>query len=112
MRFMMLMYPAIDTDAESWEPSAEDVAAMTRYNEELTQAGVLLSLREPPFQSPPLPTDSFQTDKEGNFRIEGLAPGVKYTVVIVQNGAPAGQVCEGLTVKSGEIRDLGDVRAK
>jgi hypothetical protein len=44
MRFMMLMYPAIDTDAESWEPSAEDVAAMSAYNEELTKAGVLLSL--------------------------------------------------------------------
>lgn len=44
MRFMMLMYPAIDTDAPNWEPSAEDVAAMTKYNEELTKAGVLLSL--------------------------------------------------------------------
>jgi hypothetical protein len=44
MRFMMLMYPAIDTDAESWEPSAEDVAAMSAYNEELNRAGVLLSL--------------------------------------------------------------------
>jgi hypothetical protein len=44
MRFMMLMYPGIDTSAENWEPSAEDVAAMSKYNEELTQAGVLLSL--------------------------------------------------------------------
>jgi len=44
MRFMMLMYPGIDTDAESWEPSAEDVGAMTAYNEELNKAGVLLSL--------------------------------------------------------------------
>jgi hypothetical protein len=44
MRFMMLMYPGIDADAESWEPTAEDVAAMTAYNEELTKAGVLLSL--------------------------------------------------------------------
>lgn len=44
MRFMMLMYPGIDTDAEGWEPGAEDVAAMTAYNEELAKAGVLLSL--------------------------------------------------------------------
>jgi hypothetical protein len=44
MRFMMFMYPGIDTNAEEWEPSAEDVAAMSRYNEELTKAGVLLSL--------------------------------------------------------------------
>jgi hypothetical protein len=44
MRFMMLMYPEIDTNAPEWEPSAEDVAAMTQFNEELTKAGVLLSL--------------------------------------------------------------------
>jgi hypothetical protein len=44
MRFMMLMYPGIDTDPESWQPSADDVAAMTAYNEELSKAGVLLSL--------------------------------------------------------------------
>jgi len=44
MRFMMLMYPGIDTSAEEWEPSAEDVGAMSRYNEELNKAGVLLSL--------------------------------------------------------------------
>jgi len=44
MRFMMLMYPGIDTDAESWEPSAEDVGEMSRFNEELNKAGVLLSL--------------------------------------------------------------------
>jgi hypothetical protein len=44
MRFMMLMYPGIDTSAENWEPSAEDVAAMTAYNEELSRAGVLLAL--------------------------------------------------------------------
>jgi hypothetical protein len=44
MRFMMLMYPGIDTDAESWEPSAEDVGEMSRYNEELGKAGILLSL--------------------------------------------------------------------
>jgi hypothetical protein len=39
---MMLMYPEI-TEAE-WEPSAEDVGAMSRYNEELRKAGLLLSL--------------------------------------------------------------------
>ncbi len=44
MRFMMFMYPGIDTDAESWTPSADDVAAMSKYNEELSKAGVLLSL--------------------------------------------------------------------
>lgn len=42
MRFVMFMYPGISDDA--WEPTAEDVAAMSKYNEELTQAGVLLAL--------------------------------------------------------------------
>jgi hypothetical protein len=42
MRFMMFMYPGI-AEAD-WTPSAEDVAAMGRYNEELRKAGVLLSL--------------------------------------------------------------------
>jgi len=44
MRFMMFMYPGIGTDAEEWAPSAEDVAEMGKYNEELGKAGVLLSL--------------------------------------------------------------------
>ena len=43
MRFMMLMIPNIPDEAD-WTPSAEAVAAMTRYNEELTKAGALLSL--------------------------------------------------------------------
>ena len=42
MRFMMLMIPNIPEDA--WMPSAADVAAMMKYNEELAKAGVLLSL--------------------------------------------------------------------
>jgi hypothetical protein len=42
MRFMMLMYPQIAE--EDWSPSAEDVAAMTRYNIELREAGKLLAL--------------------------------------------------------------------
>jgi hypothetical protein len=42
MRFMMFMYPQISE--EDWNPTAEDVAAMSRYNEELRKAGMLLSL--------------------------------------------------------------------
>ncbi|HTR76050.1 MAG TPA: YciI family protein [Solirubrobacterales bacterium] len=42
MRFMMFMYPQIDE--ADWNPSAEDVAEMTRYNEELRKAGMLLAL--------------------------------------------------------------------
>ena len=42
MRFMMFMYPEISE--EDWNPSADDVAAMNRYNVELREAGMLLAL--------------------------------------------------------------------
>jgi hypothetical protein len=42
MRFMMFMYPEISE--EEWNPSAEDLATMGRYNEELRKAGMLLAL--------------------------------------------------------------------
>ena len=42
MRFMMLMYPQISE--EDWNPSAKDIADMTRYNLELRDAGMLLAL--------------------------------------------------------------------
>jgi hypothetical protein len=43
MRFMMFMIPAPKDEAE-WAPDPEAVAAMGRYNDELTKAGVLLGL--------------------------------------------------------------------
>jgi len=45
MRFMMFMYPEIEE--KDWGPKegdVEEVEAMTRYNEELRKAGMLLSL--------------------------------------------------------------------
>lgn len=43
MRFMMIMIPNVQSEAD-WTPTAEAVAAMTKYNEALTEAGVLLAL--------------------------------------------------------------------
>jgi hypothetical protein len=43
MRFMMLIYPGLESEGD-WTPDVEAVAAMGRYNEELTKAGVLLAL--------------------------------------------------------------------
>ncbi len=43
MRFMMFMIPNIP-EGDDWMPTPEAVATMTKYNEELTKAGVLLSL--------------------------------------------------------------------
>jgi hypothetical protein len=42
MRFMMIMKPNISE--ENWAPGAEAIAAMSKYNEALTKAGVLLAL--------------------------------------------------------------------
>jgi hypothetical protein len=42
-RFMMLMIPGQFPD-DDWQPDAEAVGPMTKYNEELTKAGVLLAL--------------------------------------------------------------------
>jgi hypothetical protein len=42
MRYMMMMIP--NATEENWAPDAETVAAMTKYNEELAKAGVLLGL--------------------------------------------------------------------
>jgi hypothetical protein len=39
---MMFMYPEITE--EEWTPTAETVGAMSRYNEELRKAGILLAL--------------------------------------------------------------------
>ncbi len=45
MRFMMLMIPkGYETAAADARPDPEHVAAMMKYNEALTKAGVLLSL--------------------------------------------------------------------
>ncbi len=43
MRFMLFMHPAVEYE-EGDTPSAEDVATMERYNDELRRAGVLLDL--------------------------------------------------------------------
>jgi hypothetical protein len=59
-----------------------------------------------------LPNASFQTGKDGRFRVEGLAPGVQYVLEVVQNGRPTAQVFASLTLKAGESRDLGNIAAK
>jgi hypothetical protein len=41
MRFMMFMLPNLPDDAD-WMPSADAVGEMTKYNESLAKAGVLL----------------------------------------------------------------------
>jgi hypothetical protein len=44
MRFMMMVVLPNAADESGYDPSAEDVSAMMKYNEDLTKAGVLLAL--------------------------------------------------------------------
>ena len=44
MRFILFMIPNISEEEYEQGPSVEDVEAMMKFNEELTQAGVLLAL--------------------------------------------------------------------
>jgi RNA polymerase sigma factor (sigma-70 family) len=55
--------------------------------------------------------ETFQTDTAGRFRIDGLVPGFKYRLGLVQGGGEVtGHVFRDLTVKPGEIRELGNLQ--
>jgi hypothetical protein len=56
------------------------------------------------------PTRSFETDRDGRFRIEGLVPGLAYEISVVRQGRIVGRLVRGMTVKSGESKDLGEVQ--
>jgi hypothetical protein len=54
-------------------------------------------------------------DKDGKFRIDGLAPGLKYGLGVTREPyvlKVSGKGIEELTVRPGEIKDLGDVEVK
>jgi hypothetical protein len=42
-RYMLFIYPGEESRGR-WEPTAEEIAVMMQYNEELTKAGALLAL--------------------------------------------------------------------
>jgi hypothetical protein len=56
----------------------------------------------PPAQ---FPEYQYAVDREGRFRIEGLAPGVRYTLCL-----GSGLTLREVTVRSGETKDLGDIK--
>jgi RNA polymerase sigma factor (sigma-70 family) len=72
-------------------------------------AGVRLGWRYPSLPAPGMapPGEAFMTDRQGRFRIEGLAPGVKFDITL-----SAGAALQGLSLEPGQTRDLGDVRVK
>jgi hypothetical protein len=59
----------------------------------------------------------FLTDRDGNFRIEGLVPRVKYSVFFTKSApgdaaAAVGYLFQQLSVKPGETRDLGTTKGR
>ncbi len=50
--------------------------------------------------------------RDGRFRIEGLIPRVRYDVTTRSGNEVLGELVSGLALEPGEMRDLGDVRAK
>jgi hypothetical protein len=56
-----------------------------------------------------------RTGKDGTFRVEDLAPGLKYRFMLYKGMyalPPDGPAGTGVTVKEGETKDLGDVTVK
>jgi hypothetical protein len=55
-----------------------------------------------------------RTDEAGRFSVEGLVPGLRYSLHVESEGAMFGKslVFKDVTLEPGETRDLGDLRAK
>ena len=55
----------------------------------------------------------FRTDAGGKFRIDGLLPGMLYSAgVLPPEGRYRQQIFDALSLKSGETKDLGDVKPR
>jgi hypothetical protein len=52
------------------------------------------------------------TDAQGRFRIDKLVPGQRYSATIWGNFKNLGTAFDNLVVRAGEVRDLGEIRAK
>jgi hypothetical protein len=56
-----------------------------------------------------------QPDKEGKFRIDGLAPGLKVGLTVIKSPYRleiSGKAVKDLTLRPGETKDLGDLQVK
>jgi hypothetical protein len=54
-----------------------------------------------------------QPDNNGKFLVEGLVPGMKYNLAVVEKGIRiTGWVLDNFTIKPGEVRNLGDFQVQ
>ncbi len=57
--------------------------------------------------------EGVKTDAEGKFRVEGLLPGLKYTLWVSDDASrqrPPSHWQDGVTAESGQVKDLGEVK--
>ncbi len=77
------------------------------------KASVLIRGWQMSVSTPPdcgfLPELHYRTDQQGRFRIEGLVAGMKYDLEVIENYKIVGLLAGGVTVESGQTKDLGDV---
>jgi hypothetical protein len=97
------------------EPAAAAVGRLVDDDgRPLAKVDVLVQFRPskdtPPFQGH-YHSRSFQTDAEGKFRIDGLTAGVSYSGM-VQRQVYVQPIFDDLSLKSGEVKDLGDLKVK
>jgi hypothetical protein len=75
------------------------------------------------------PLQAFSTGREGPFRVEGLLPGLEHALILAgeppkvrsgpvgreafkEEARSAGQRLQGLSARSGEVKELGDIPVK
>ncbi len=109
MRFMMFMIPNIKE--ENWMPSAEAVAAMSKFNESMQKAGILLSLDG---LQPPSKGARISFSGESPRITEGPFPGSKnviggYWMIQVKSKAEAVEWASRCPAAEGDVIEVRQV---
>jgi hypothetical protein len=97
------------------EPAAMATGRLLDHDgKPVKQANITLSYRDPASKTVSVSysfSGEAQTDGDGRFRVGGLLPGIGWSASVpVADGPPRRMIFVGLSLKSGETKDLGDVK--